>query len=103
MFTSLSAEATTQVFFGNTGRPASYSHGFSSRRSLSNFGSNAIFTPENRAYAGYRRRINKREDAITNAIQSIANKNNRCSNLSRNYTPARTKTSYTRNGITYYN
>ena len=55
MFTSLSANATTQVFFGNTGRPVSYSRGFH-RSSMHNFGSNAAFTPANRAYAGFRNR-----------------------------------------------
>lgn len=46
-FTTLSANATTQVFFGNTGRPVSYSHGHISR-SINNFGSNAMYSPSYR-------------------------------------------------------
>lgn len=48
MFTSLSANATSQVFFGNTGHAVSYSHGYSSRRSMNNFGSNAMYSPSYR-------------------------------------------------------
>lgn len=101
MFTSLSANATTQVFFGNTGRPVSYSRGFH-RSSMHNFGSNAAFTPANRAYAGFRNRQIKRQKAITKAIAATAQRS-MPSTLSRNYTPTRTTTSYTRDGITYYN
>ena len=46
-FTNLSAFANYQVFFGNTGRPATFSHGPCHRHSINNFGSNAAFAPHN--------------------------------------------------------
>ncbi len=101
LFTSLSANATTQVFFGNTGRPVSYSRGFH-RASYNNFGSNAAFKPANRTYAGIRNRQISREKALTKAIAASAQRN-MTSTLSRNYTPTRARSSYTRDGITYYN
>lgn len=123
MFTSLSANATYSVSFGNTGRPAFVSHGGMSR-SMHNFGSNAAFTPRNRAYAGIRNREIQRQKAVTRAISSMAAQNygnsnynyqrtmngtrnsvavqNQVSRFDRNYT-VKTQKSYTRGGVTYYN
>lgn len=123
MLTSLSANATYSVHFGNTGRPAFAVHGGTMRRSINTFGSNAAFTPENRALAGQRMRAIARERAITKAIGSMGNYGNTYarggynraysyraastvavepSRFSKDYTP-RTQRSYTRDGITYYN
>ena len=118
MFTSLSANATYSVHFGNTGRPAFAVHGGMVRRSINTFGSNAAFLPSNRALAGQRQRAIARERAITRALSSMGNPYaGRCnrtysynanavavepSRFSRDYTP-RTQKSYTRDGITYYN
>lgn len=124
MFTSLSANATYSVSFGNTGRPAFVSHGGGMPRSMHNFGSNAAFTPRNRVYAGIRNREIQRQKAVTRAIRSMASQNcgnsnynyqrtmgttrnsvavqNQVSRFDRNYT-VRTQKSYTRGGVTYYN
>lgn len=128
MFTSLSAQATYSVHFGNTGRPAFRSHGGGMYRSVNRFGSNAAFTPANRRYAGVRNRAIQRDKAITKAISSMGTRNYNInsgsgyggsgsssyyraaniatvepSRLSKNYTPAKTKKIYTKDGITYYN
>lgn len=126
MFTSLSANATYSVHFGNTGRPAFTSHGGGLRRPMHSFGSNAAFTPANRRYAGIRNRAIQREKAITRAISSMGSRNYYAnsgyggrgyssyyrtastntvepSRLNKNYTPSKVTKSYTRNGITYYN
>lgn len=122
MLTSLSAHATYSVHFGNTGRPAYTVHGGTMRRSINTFGSNAAFTPANRALAGQRMRAIARERAITKAISSMGNQyagggygrpysysyraasvaTAEPSRFSKDYTP-RTQKSYTRGGITYYN
>lgn len=47
LFTSLSANANYQVFFGNTGHPVSYSSGGGRAVSINNFGANAAFAPKN--------------------------------------------------------
>lgn len=58
MFSSLSANATSQVFFTNTGRPSHIYYGTRPIRSINNFGYNAGFLPRNNPYyyrtAGYR-------------------------------------------------
>ena len=50
MFSCLSASATSQVFFTNTGRPSHISYGTSPIRSIDNFGYNAGFLPQNNPY-----------------------------------------------------
>lgn len=126
-FNCVPANATYQVFFGNTGRPTHYSHGIGNARSVHHFGSNAAFTPANARAAGARQRAVAREKAITNAINSMGNRNygnnigyngngygmaaysNRSVNVEpvsrfdKSSTPNRATKSYTRNGVTYYN
>ncbi len=115
IFTSLSANATYTVHFGNTGHPAYAVHGGTVRRSLHSFGSNAAFTPSNRIRPA---RVS-RTKAMTRAMKNMNRYGGngygnaysyRAANVvsvepsrfSRNYTP-RTQRSYTRSGITYYN
>lgn len=54
LFSCLSANATSQVFFTNTGRPSHISYGSGPRKSIDNFGYNAGFLPQNNPYY-YRR------------------------------------------------
>ena len=127
LFSCVPANATYQLFFNAGGVPISRAYGGGMRRSINNFGSNAGFTPRNIRREQARRRAIARENAITNAINSMGRNNsynggmnsgmyanysqrsvNRTavveqSRFDRNYTPARTTRSYTRNGVTYYN
>lgn len=127
LFSCVPANATYQVFFNAGGVPVSRAYGGGMRHSINNFGSNAGFTPRNIRREQARRRAVAREEAITNAINSIGRNNGyngmnsrmyanysqrsvsrtavveQQSRFDRNYTPARTTKSYTRNGVTYYN
>lgn len=61
MFSCLSANATSQVFYTNTSKPSHISYGTRPIRSIDNFGYNAEFLPQNNPY--YRRphyRYNRR-------------------------------------------
>lgn len=53
IFASLNANATTQVYYTNTGVPAYISHGTHPARSINNFGYNAGFLPPHNRI-GYR-------------------------------------------------
>ncbi len=126
LFSCVPANATYQVFFNAGGVPISRAHGGGMRHSINNFGSNAGFTPQNIRREQARRRAVAREEAITNAINAMGRNNSynggmngmysnyspratsrtavvEQSRFDRNYTPARTTRSYTRNGVTYYN
>lgn len=60
-FTTLSARASTQVFYNNAGSPAFISHGYGPAYSYNNFGTNAAFSPVNtRNYHTYHRPYNHR-------------------------------------------
>lgn len=127
LFSCVPVNASYQVFYNAGGVPISRAYGGGMRHSINNFGSNALFTPQNIRREQARRRAIAREEAITNAINSMG-KNNRYnggmnprmysnytprstsrtavveqSRFDRNYTPTRTTRSYTRNGVTYYN
>lgn len=101
LFTAINAEATTTVFYGNAGRPIYRSHGAAYRTSANRFGSNAAFTPANRTMAGRSMRMGQYQKAITRSVAVSSPRN--CSTLNRNYVPHTATSSYTRNGITYYN
>ncbi len=127
LFSCVPANATYQVFFNAGGVPTSRAYGGGMRHSINNFGSNAGFTPRNIRREQARRRAVAREEAFTKAISSMGNNgyNNgmnprmyanysqrsvsrtavvdQQSRFDRNYTPARSTKSYTRNGVTYYN
>lgn len=68
-FTSLSANATTQVFYGNTGAPTSATYGSTYNRSVDNFGSNAGFAPQNIQKREAIERAKKHEDQYYNGLE----------------------------------
>lgn len=113
MFTSMSAEATYVVHYGNTGRPVSVSRGIRPARSVYRYGANAAFSPGYRAarprrvaacprstrrgeYGNYN---NGYQSAYVNRAAVASTEPSR---FSRNYTVPVRK-SYSRGGMTYYN
>lgn len=114
-FTSIEANATTQVFFTNTGRPSYRVVGANrSVTSMHNFGSNARFAPANAHRAQIGQRSTQRHKAMPRSMaqkypnsfgnQNIQNRQiaTQTSRFNKNYTISSQK-SYSRNGITYYN
>lgn len=117
MFSSMSANATSYVHYGVGNRPMRVTHGGYHTRSVHQFGSNAMFTPQSAREAGIRNRAIAREKAVTRAIanRGCQNATNlpivtgnitkpapvQISRFDKNYQISSGK-SYTRNGITYY-
>lgn len=115
-FTCIEANATSQVFFTNTGRPSyRVSGAYRSVRPMHNFGSNARFAPTSAAHrAQIRNRAIQRHKAMPRSMaQRYPNRYGvpntparqmaaQPSRLNKNYTISTQKT-YSRNGITYYN
>lgn len=131
-FTSLSANATYEVNYGMGGQMTSISHGFYTTHSVNNFGSNALFLPQNTNRGGYGRRYARpgdyysrsrcgdeymsnhdiimertrmRQAYMGNRMYNTPNippTNNSISRLDKNYTPSGYKT-ISSNGIIYYN
>lgn len=74
-FTSLSAQATTQVFYGNTGIPSNATYGATYNKSINNFGENAAFKPENVRRREAIVRAQKHEDQYYNGLEKGQNQN----------------------------
>lgn len=71
--TSLGANASYTVNYSNTGTPAYGVQGGYMKQSINSFGSNALFTPENRMKAGQRKRQLEYEKLY---YQGLNNRNN---------------------------
>lgn len=114
LLTCLDANATTQVFFGNTGRPSyRVSGAYRSTTSVHRFGTNAGFAPQNIRRAQVRNRAIQRQKAMTRAARQYAG-NYHNTGYSRPIQPAQisrfnknykisTQKPVIRNGVTYYN
>ncbi len=125
LFSTMSVNAAEYIYGAGGRQPiARVSHG--QVRSIHNFGSNALFTPQNAIRAGARNRAIAREKAMTRAIANygtgrvgygygggygygtqVATQTARTapveiSRFDKNYKISTPK-SYTRNGITYFN
>lgn len=103
LFVSGEAFATVEVRFNNAGSRKSVAYGASAPKFAHNFGSNAAFTPEYGRSAGAKSRQIQREKALTQAIASNAASAGALSRFDKNYTITKTKSTYTRGGVTYYN
>lgn len=113
-FTCLDANATTQVFFGNTGQPSyRVSGAYRSTSSVHRFGTNAGFAPQNIRRAQIRNRVINRQKAMTRSAKQCCRRYNttahtrtsapaQISRFNKNYKISTQKT-VTRNGVTYYN
>lgn len=66
---SLSANATTQVFYGNTGVPSHATYNGRYNKSVDNFGSNAGFTPQNIRRQKAIERAQRHEDQYYNGLE----------------------------------
>lgn len=114
MFTCIDVNASTQVFFGNTGRPSyRVSGAYRSTTSVHRFGTNAGFAPQNIRRAQVRNRAIARQKAMTRGARQYANNYNntaysrpiqpaQMSRFNKNYKIS-TQRAITRNGVTYYN
>lgn len=115
VFSTVSAQAY-EVHYSITGHPSYVSYGGGAyTRSINNWGTNALFTPQNRIAAG--RRMRAREFAKTYAqtrgqrlnhmggyspaVRTVQQKQLEISRFDKNYKISSGK-NYTRNGITYY-
>lgn len=92
-FTGLSANATTQVFYGNTGVPTNATYGSSYNRSINNFGSNAGFAPQNIRKREAIERAKRHEDQYYNGLEKgrTVNINNTTINNNNSTTTDNTK------------
>ncbi|MBQ8459776.1 hypothetical protein IJ541_06710 [bacterium] len=113
-FSCLSANASSQVFYGAGGRPSHVSVGGGAYRSINNFGSNALFAPQNVREAGRRQMARKFANAQIQAMTNqgrygdggihsgmVMPKRIEISRFDKNYKISTGK-SYTKNGVTYF-
>lgn len=124
LFSTMSVNATEYIYGAGGRQPiARVSRG--QVHSIHNFGSNALFTPQNASRAGARNRAIAREKAMTRAIANCGNRRVgygygsrygygaqvaetahvapvEISRFDKNYKISTPK-SYTKNGITYFN
>lgn len=92
----LSANASTQVFYGNTGTPSNATYGGIYNRSINNFGYNAGFTPQNIRRREAIERAKRHEDQYYNGLEKgrtiNINLNNKNDNINNNMQPIVKKT-----------
>lgn len=74
-FTTISANASTSVYYGNTGVPIGKTVGTGSMESMNNFGSNAGFTPANIRKQEAIERAKRHEDQYYNSLEKGRNVN----------------------------
>lgn len=117
-FTCLGASADQMLIY-NGGAPTRVMSFNGYSRSINNFGSNAAFTPENRARAAARQRAIRRYEAITKSIENsgrygyyggggraVAMQSSPVQSVSRfdkNYSVNRVQKTYSKGGVTFYN
>ncbi len=112
-FTCLGASAD-QFLMYNAGAPSRVMslNGYS--RSINTFGSNAAFTPANRARTAARVRAAKRENAINKYLENagrygnsggrtVAMQTQPVSRFDKSYSVNRVQKTYTKGGVTFYN
>ena len=113
-FTCLGANAD-QFLMYSAGTPSRVMtmNGYS--RSINTFGSNAAFTPANRARTAARLRTIRRENAINKALENSGRYGNAggrsvamqtsapVSRFDRNYSVNRVQKTYSKGGVTFYN
>lgn len=102
-FTCLSANATSQVFYTNTGLPSSATYGGTYNKSINNFGQNAGFTPANVQKREAIERAQKHEDQYYNGLEKGRNVNVNINTTIHNNTPNATGTENNETKITTHN
>lgn len=110
IFTSLTADASTQVFY-HGGRPSYTRAGAGPSRSINSFGANALTSPNYIRAAGERRRAREfakmrmenigRMRGMPNSPSGIVQKTPEVSRFSKDYKISSVK-SHVKNGIIYY-
>lgn len=113
-FTCLGASADQFLMYNNAGAPSRVMslNGYS--RSINTFGSNAAFTPVNRARTAARVRAAKRENAINKYLENagrygnsggrtVAMQTQSVSRFDKSYSVNRAQKTYTKGGVTFYN